>query len=136
MELTKVDKVFKVYEKVKVLDAEIIELDKVAMQLANDDTDVCLDFKITNFTPKKEEESTTIGLQSIFESYKRELSFSSLWGQPTSTTPEQNSNNNTTVFNHQVSTNNALKILGLLLSDKLEKRERLLTKLKNMGVNI
>ncbi len=78
MEVTKMDKAVKVYEKVKQLDLEIIELDKVAMQLANDDTEVSLEFKLINHseTEKKEELSVLeqmekkIGLGNYTHLYK------------------------------------------------------------------
>lgn len=131
MELSKMDKVFRAYEEIKLLDAEIIELDKVAMQLANDDTEVSLDFKLTTFTEKKEE--TSVSLESIYDSYKTSL-FNGLWFQANSTTPENNKNNR--VFSHSISTTNSLKILGILLSDKMEKRQKLLNKLSKFGVKI
>lgn len=135
MEIQKMDKVIKIYEKVRVLDVEIIEPEKQAMILCNDETDVSIDFKVVNNTTKKDEgikldaDGSLPSTESIFSSMMRSYTFCS-------TTPETKENKNVKTFNHNVSITNALKILHILLGDKLQKRIKLLNQLKKYGVEI
>lgn len=132
------DKALKIYEKVQKLDGEIIKLEKLAMQLANDETEVSIDFKVLNLTKKKEDEDK-IGFDedgSLKKMQERHtFLLSSLYFQPFSTTPETKKVS-TDIYNHSISSYTALNICGMLLQDKLSKREKLIEKLKSIGVKI
>lgn len=141
MEIGKMEKALKVYEKIQSLDAEIIGLEKLAMQLANDETEVSLDFKVLNVTEKDEnskvefdEDGSIVTPKSHERSIHDIIRMSYL--TPFTTGIISDKKDQTKIFSHSISTTNALKILGILLGDKIEKRQKLLNKLSNMGVKI
>jgi len=134
MEISKMDSVLKIYQKIKDLDDEIVGLEKVGLQLVNDSTEVCFDLKITNHTEKEKEDALQkkdeYSTENIFEQMMRSsiLTYSSYLNQP----PKSNEK----VFSHKISVYTALSICGILLKDKQYKREVLVNKLSEFGVKI
>lgn len=132
MELTKIDNAFKIYTRIKELDAEIIEIDKIAMQLANDDTDVSFSLDIKNFTIKPK--CNIVSVDDVYKSVLENYTFSFFsYGDKKKEEPKDHE---VTTFKTSIATQTSLKILGLLLSDKMDRRNILINKLQKCGVKI
>ncbi len=132
MDFKKLEKAAKLYEQIKQLDAEIIEIDKFALTVANNETESCFELRCKDLTKQKEKEN-----KLEFDedgSIKREgdntlrLSLLSGWMLPTNITIP----NDDIVIKSQLSVNNVMNMLGILLHDKQTKRQQIIEKLNKL----
>jgi len=132
MDFKKLEKAAKLYEQIKQLDADIIEIDKFALTVANNETESFFELRCKDLTKQKEKEN-----KLEFDedgSIKREgdntlrLSLLSGWMLPTNITIT----NDDIVIKSQLSVNNVMNMLGILLHDKQTKRQQIIEKLNKL----
>lgn len=141
MNLKKLQKAAKIAEKIKALDAEIIELDKIAMKIANGDTKISFDlnvFAAVKEEPEKLQLDTDGSLPNYYKSFMDKYMVSGFlgYGMMTPQSSSPTTQGITDTLKSEISEGCALRILGLLLADKHYKREQLLLKLSEMGVQL
>ena len=146
MNIQQLERSQKIYLDIKKLDAEIIEIDKVAQLIANGNAEVNLTLTVKDITPKieqKEKVTTEDGsLQSeilTFEIGGLDLSermsklSHSIWGGISS---KPHVSENETKLTADLSENLSFNVLAILLHDKQTKREKLINNLKKIGVTL
>jgi len=141
MNLKKLQKATKILEEVKLLDAQIIELDRFAMLVVSGDTKCSFALTIEN-APKEEVEKVGFdedgslkmgGAESYIEQMMKRYSYQPLlWGS----SPTPSAATNTQTLNHKLEESGALSILGILLGEKQVRRDKLLNQLKDFGFNL
>jgi hypothetical protein len=133
----------KVYNEFKALDAEILEIEKVAMLVANGDTEVNLSLNVKDTSVKEPKskvnfdedgslmKSGQLGFRvemfNPFEMYTKHLSGLSQLKEEKQPA---------TTLKSKLSENMSLNILAVLLSIKMEERAKLIRKLNRFGVTI
>jgi hypothetical protein len=138
MNIVKLEKATKIYEQIKQLDNAIIEIDRIAMLIANGEVSCSFDLKVNDLT--KTEEQCQVGfdedgsLRSACDPiHPYRLSFSLLGGVLRNTTPPPVNEN---ILKAELTENTALSILGVLLCDKQYQRDQLINQLERLGVAI
>ena len=133
MDIKKFEKAQKAYLKIKELDKQIIEIENLAMQIANGENSVSFEFKLTDLNPKEEkvkfDEDGSIYQFGIPEFMAHHRIFPVFGGAK----PE---NDQTKKYNIDISINASLQILGVLLHEKQINRTALLNQLNEIGVSI
>ncbi|HZW66383.1 MAG TPA: hypothetical protein VFF23_11875 [Hanamia sp.] len=141
MDFKKLERATKIYEQLKQLDKEIIEIDRFAMLVANGEIKSSFELKIDDIG-KKKEDSDKVGFDedgslikgtsdSLYEQMRRSfympiLSFGCDTGKET--------DKNVHLLKNELSENATMSILGVLLQEKQFKRTNLLTQLQRLGV--
>lgn len=137
MDIKKFEKATKILEQIKLLDSQIIEIDKFAMMVANGETKssfqlICEDLE------KKEQDDEKVEFDSDGSLIKGAgLEYKSMFElfmpRFKTTNPKKD---NEVVLKNELSVNVVMSILGILLYDKRNQREILIQNIKNLGVNI
>lgn len=126
MNYTKLEKAAKVYEWIKKLDAEIIELEKMANKIADGDKEITVSIKVP--IPKKEEElnrETYDTSLSLGWSFSFDLS-APLRRSARATAPTHDE------WSSDIDETAAFHMLGYFLAAKQRKRERLLKQIQEL----
>lgn len=144
MNLKKIEKASKIVEQIKRLDAAIIEIDRFALMIANQDSPCIIDLKADD-EKKKAEESNKVrfdedgsllnpGHEDIMERMRRSmLGFApGGWLTPSCGTPKDTR----VSLVAEMSNTETLQVLGILLGNKQAQRGALLHQLQQIGVNI
>ena len=137
MELKKLTKASKILDRIKELDKEIIELDKLAMVAVNDKMNIELNLTIENLSKKEDQENkVTIdsdgslnfggSSEGLEEMYRRMMGFS--------LGLQEQMKKNTTELKNKLTSKDFLLILKVLLDSKNEERNSLFNQLSNLGV--
>ena len=142
MKIKQLEKATKVFEKIQKLDKEINELDKLALLIVNNKTDISFELKIENCndneaTPQVEIDSDgSLSFKVDFDPRTSivpwPLRFSRMDFGTISNTP----NKNTKSLKNKLTETPTLQILGVLLDEKQRERQSLLMQLKSYGVAI
>lgn len=131
MNLTKLERATRLYAKIKVLDSEIIEIDRFAMIVANGDIKATLELTIED--PAEKVEAISDPQESAWDRFAREHGIrilelgSATWKPP---------NHKNQVLNRTISESTTLSILGVLLYEKQTQRKKLLDELDTIGIVI
>lgn len=136
MEFKKLDKAQKYYEQVKKLDAEIIEIEKLA-QLMADGGKVSFEISCEPVSNKKKEKVLDEDGSLIISSFQKRLSddmrmymYGGFGCSPTITVEKPKKNN----IKAQVADTVGLQVLGVLLAEKNKERSSIIKRLnKIMG---
>ena len=145
MNLKKLEKATKILEKIKVLDAEIIQIDKFAILVASGETKINIDLKCENHR-KKEDEANKVKFDedgsivrsshdgdatqyyfpngAFFSGFLQQLKLPS------------NEPKNETSIKQELSDTATLSILGVILCEKQEARRKLIESIKQMGFTV
>ena len=139
MDIKRLEKATKIYEQIKLLDAEIIEIDRFAMLIANGEIKSSFELKVDDIGSKKEDENKvrfdsdgsiintqqmqTMMYNSIFPSWFQQIDNSTI------------KNKNEHSLKYPISDHTTMSILGILLCEKQSKRKSLLNDLEQLGVN-
>lgn len=129
MNLTKLERATRLYAKIKVLDSEIIEIDRFAMIVANGDIKATLELTIedpADEEPKKISECLNSSALEHMEDALRSI-YLGIWKPP---------NPKNQVLNRSISESTTLSILGVLLYEKQTQRKKLLDELDTIGIVI
>lgn len=127
MKLNQLAKASKVFEQIHALDAEVIDLERMAMLAANGEINTRLMLEITDLTKVPVEKET--GIDEMRGLLYREMTRSILsYGM--CSTPEPKKNEAEHTLKSEPSEALTLKILGVLLADKIATRENLIQELR------
>lgn len=130
MDFKKLNKATEIFKKIQELDAEILIIDKLAMKAANGENVVELILNVTDLKEKAKKEAEKVtqqeeGVYIHFIHFKP-----SRLGDPPKTEV------GLTSYKHDLTDVGSLEVFGLLLGDKMRKRDTLLKKLQELGVKI
>jgi hypothetical protein len=131
MDFKKLEKAAKIYEQIKQLDADIIEIDKFALTVANNETECCFELRCKDLTKQKEKENKLEfdedgSIKKETDNLYTRLMFS--WTQPSAIAPPDDD----IIIKSQLSVNNVMNMLGILLNDKQTKRQKLIENIKKI----
>lgn len=115
-----IEKNIKIYEKIKAIDKDIIQLEKLG-RLINDGEVCVLDLSVRKPQEKKEESKET---EYVTFEYRPYMMFD--MGCGSSKKKEEPKEN----FNSVISETLSYEVLGLLINKKIEDRNKLIAKLK------
>lgn len=148
MNIKQLERSQKMYSDLKILDAEIIEIEKVAILIANGNAEVNLSLNVKDTTQNKEEiaevefdEGTPLRSSlggfsvnmGIITSWRTgESMFEKIYGKKAI----EKENTSGTNLKACLCENLSLNVLAILLYDKQDRREKLIRNLKRIGVTI
>ena len=149
MNIQELERSQKIYAQIKDLDAEIIEIEKVAILIANGNAEVNLSLKVKDISPKKQEKEkvefdedgslkTSLGSGMNFRMGiispwgMGESLFEKMYGKGAIEKEEAPGTN----LKACLSENLSLNVLAILLYDKQSRREKLIRNLKRVGVTL
>lgn len=118
-------------EAIKKLDREIIELNKVALQLANGNVGIGLSLAIEDFDKTAELESKKANGSAEYVGIFSQMMLSYY---PYGSKKEDESA--VSAYKAVVSSSTGLQLLAVLLADKMAKRQELIDNLQRMGFHI
>ncbi len=147
MNIQQLERSQKMYTNIKELDAEIIEIEKIAMLLVDGNAEVKLNLSVKDTTPKSEKIAIdedgdmkatksgplTFGIMSPMAFMQRIQGSRGLWIDDD---PLQAKQDNSEKMSYGISENLSLNVLAILLNEKLEKRAKLIKSLNRIGVTI
>lgn len=126
MQIKDIEKIQRIYLKIKELDEEILKLDKLALEIANDDCKISIN--VENFTKQQQEEAKEKAKFDEDGSLTSGLNlYNSLFTWPSSIS--SSTIKVTTTNDFTVNDITALNILGFILQGLHSKREILLREL-------
>jgi len=133
MNLKKLERATKALEKIKSLDSEIVELEKIAELLANGETEVKLSMSIQDLKPIEDTptEKPTESLQDYLDAARSSM-FVGWRGMP----EPKKQDKNIKKYDATISAKNGLYILSALLMDKQEKRKYYIDQLNYYGIQL
>lgn len=138
MNIKKLEQATKILEKIKLIDREIIEIDKLAIMILNNETKISLELNVENLIKSEEnkdlvsfeEDSSHIDMSRY---YKLEIpsSMKRLLGSYQSEPKKQGN-----TFTQTLSDKLTLQILGTILCEKNNIKDNLIKKLVGFGFSI
>lgn len=145
VKLKTIDKAYKIYESIKQIDSEIIEIDRIAMLVANGCSKSHFELRVEDLQ-KAEQEKENVRFDedgSLMMGFNG-LRTPSIWEQITAGyrtgghfgCESVNLNKHDRKLKWNLSEHTALKVLAVLLSDKKEQRDNLLIQLERLGISI
>lgn len=134
MDIKSVEKIYNKVAAVKKLDQEIIEIDRLALLIANGNVGVNLSLAIEDFdkAAKLEAENGSKVNKGLIGG----LQFTTLYWTFGGSEPKPPKNEAITEYKQIVSPEVTLQILGTLLGDKVTKRAELIRQLQELGLKI
>jgi len=146
MNLTKLEKASKILERVKVLDSQIIEIERFAMMVAEGLIKSGLELSIEGLKPKVKEKSDLFDgdgslknkYREEYESYSdrmRSLMMPFLAESPL-IKPLEKLNANKSILKAELSEKSTLRILGVIMGEKQALRQSLINQIERLGVQI
>jgi hypothetical protein len=149
MNIQELERSQKIYAQIKDLDAEIIEIEKVAILVANGNAEVNLSLNVKDTTPKKEEsEKVEFDEDGSFKSslgsgLNFRMGIISPWGTGESLFEKvygksviEKEDNSGSKLKACLSENLSLNVLAILLYDKQTRRAKLIKSLNRIGVTL
>lgn len=140
MDIRDIRKTASYMDDLKMLDAEVIGIEKMAEIVANSDSEYSFVLRVrdlneepVSLNPSTESPNYFLSVARIDDIYR------SLFPRMTPTPPHFETTKNQeqkNVLTSNLSDTNTLLILGVLLEDKYQKRKSILAKIKEMGVKI
>ena len=137
MELKNLEKSLKKLDKIKSLDAEIIELDKVAQIACQNDCKSTISLYVSNLSnkDKKQDVPTEDGsIKSIQDELTQGWSFLLRGVSPLSSKSEKKSSDHE--LEYKISEGLLLTIVSVLVYDKKQERMKLINEIKDLGITI
>ena len=140
MNIKTLKKAIKINSQIDTLDKEIIEIDKMAMLIANEDA--MFSFSLDGLRPEKEEEKKESDdhgtdaysygmMQDILRRYNQPFMMG--WAD---VGKDKKKDKKTFSIKYSISTSVSLQILGVLLLDKQSKRTHLISQISKLGVSL
>jgi len=143
MDLNKLEKAAKVLIKIKELDKEIIEIERIAMMVVNSETKSNLELRVTSLEPEPEKKTHVLDedgslKNEIGSAWDRinELMMSSLSAPLVNYSPLGQKSKNHSVLEHELSERLTMQILGIILAEKQAIRQGLINKIEHLGIKI
>jgi hypothetical protein len=137
MKITDLNKAAKILDSIKEVDTKILSIEKFAELVVNGITKSSFDLKIQNLAPNQkiplpDEDGSLV---NIFSEMRREMSKSMYaFGGFMGDSPRQQKKDNNDTLSVDLSENETLQFLGLILGVKQRERQKLLEKLEAFGV--
>ncbi|WGK93750.1 MULTISPECIES: hypothetical protein [Flavobacterium] len=130
MDLKQLKIASKLLEKLEVIDKEIIEIDKIALSILNNETKINFDLKVENLSKNKDSEETKDSSNPLKELEKRMIMAIQIptWAL---SQPETLKNQNTLSISNKIDDKLALQILGVILCEKNKERDVLIEKINS-----
>lgn len=142
MKLTQLEKAQKLYARVKELDGEIIEVEKLAQLISSKKTSIKLSLKVNDLEKVNDSDKVTLDEDGSLKYGSEASSMASrmfgLW-MPSpfgSCTDIAKKDAPDSQFKSEISDSVCLGILGVLLASKMEARELAIKALNKIGVQI
>jgi len=142
MNIKQIEKANKILLDIKILDSEIIELEKFAMLIADGEVTIDFSLNVHDLKKKREQEEKISfdedgSLISALEKMRNRLSYYSPFAMG-GLVEYQNADSKSHVKNltNILNENEGLQVLGVLLGIKQQKRQRLIESLNKIGVNL
>lgn len=129
MDLKLLARASKKIEVIKKLDQEIIELEKLAMMLADGNVGLRLSLTIEDFKKAAELEAKKAKEATAESIFSHLIYFSPFMTKP----PEESA---TTNYSCIISESIALRLLGVLLGHKMAERQNLISEIAQMGFRV
>jgi hypothetical protein len=136
MKLKELEKATGMLQDIKILDNEIIEIEKMAMLIANNDTESMFTLQVWD-KDKEHEEKNKVSFDED-GSLQSRGSFADylMSGMLPFVAPKFDKNEHVSTIKYDLSVNASMQILGVLLWEKQNKRQSLIQKLNKYGINI
>lgn len=129
MTIKKLESAARIIQKVKELDADIIQIDKFAMLIANEHVNCSFTLNVEDMAPKSE----IVNLEPEKSSKMNyDGGLITFWTSRHTEQPKKNISS----FSSEANENTALHLLGVLLMDKQNQRTTLLNQLTKYGVQL
>lgn len=142
MKIKDLSKAAKILEKLSILDKQINEIEKVAEMIANSETESSFSFSMKVKDVKKEQEESikvtidTDGSLSFGNSGRALSRLSGLYGLSMfATESKSDKKDKSEKLNFDLSENESLGLLGLMIGKKQRERQELLNALSEYGVS-
>ena len=121
----------KLHDEIVSIDAEIIEIEKLANTVANDNCDLSFGVKVENHSKIKEEKKDFEDEKnSIMSMYGGLFNYS--WVSPL--TPKDEHNSHVDKYRFKFTDTDCLKVLSIILAIKYERRNTLLNEINRLGI--
>jgi hypothetical protein len=137
MDFKKLEKASRILSGIKQLDAEIIEIDRIAMLVANGDVKSLFKLKIEDTTKAKEAEDKplldndgSLFRESFHSLMMGSLGIGGIWRE------KKNEDKHIHSLEQELSENSTMQILGVLLCEKQTRRQLLINQLETLGLLI
>jgi hypothetical protein len=132
MNLSKLSKINEGFERLKVLDKEILAIERLANDIATKSVELELNLKCVKPEDKKEQ---VLDSDGNLISGDRPYSSSGLFGYMLYSEPKKPATNETTYLEY-ISDTTALQVLGVLIMQKQEQRNLILKTFEKWGVEL
>lgn len=134
------EKSIAIFEKIKTLDKEILSIEQLAQKISdteNDSVEITVSLNSVGNICNGYDLKQKMNIESSFFAERLEYYRSFLDGNPSFTKKEDNQDNpDKSELKESVSINVGMQILGVILSQKLDKRKYLIDKLAKIGVTL
>lgn len=130
MDLKQLKTALKLLEKLEDIDKEIIEIDKMALSILNNETKINFDLKVENLSENKDSEQSKDSSSPLNDLEKRMMMAIQIptWALSQLETPK---NKNTLSISNRIDDKLALQILGVILCEKNKERDFLIKKINS-----
>jgi hypothetical protein len=130
MDFKKLDKAAKLHERIKQLDKEIIDIERLALMVATKKTELKFSLKVNDLEKTEVPKKTTCSDELVISFQGM---FGGLYSPPTKKKDVKKYDHK---FSEIVSDTLALQLLGVVIEDKKHIRELALKQIKKLGVTI
>lgn len=134
MDIKQLEKATRMLSSIKEIDQEIIDIEKIAMILANSDTESSFVLKIID--QEQRDKSLAQEKQEDDESPARSFLAQFMTSGLLPHVTRDDKDDFTHTINASLSVNVTMQILGVLLYEKQNKRTKLIKRLESYGINI
>ena len=130
MHIKELEKATAMLQRIKILDNEIIEIEKIAMIVANNDIDTNFQLKVIDKENTSEDDEQK-PVEFDFGEYSGFLGFMAFRNDES----KKKENKNVHTINYDLSITATMQILGVLLYEKQTLRQSIIKKLNKYGVS-
>lgn len=130
MDLKQLKKASVLLEKIEVIDKEIIEIDKMALSILNNETKINFDLKVENL-PKNKDSEQASDPSNPFKDLEERIIMAIQIPTWKLSKPEIQKNKNILSISDKIEDKLALQILGLFLHEKNKERNLLIEKINS-----
>lgn len=141
MDFKKLKKATQLLQELEIIDKEIIEIDKMALSIATNETKIEFDFKVENISKaKKDNKLIILDENGCLDWAKQENEnlvpsfFKIMFAGASLEKSSSIKNKNTASISKQINHKIALQILGVILCEKNIEKENIVKKLNCLGV--
>lgn len=144
MDIKQIELVTEVCSKIKKLDSEITAIDDIAMLIANNEVKLSFKLKVDDFTKRKEDDEKisfdadgSIVRKKDSDSTHQRFgisAFPSMFAKYMTEESSKVKDENVKILKQELSAISTMNILGIILSEKQNRRSKLINTLNKLGV--